>query len=246
MYFREVETSALSAPEAVRIDARISSFLAVWNESSLTTTEIGPDGKGSTADIEAIDYIIYESCYSLVASSTTDFLSLCSAVFGRCLTTLLHFDWCYVHLPSGAVVGVKHSYNGLVVPLDAIIAKHLSGEPQYENFSRLLLDVYMSTHTWPIGHHFLNESSWILEDGEFEAHWGFSVPEDISRRFLLLRAMSEEEAIRGIGLQAYSWRGTPDWESLRRSLDHLESVFNGYYGEAWREHLKTSCPGLFV
>lgn len=246
MSSRYVDTEPLDSLAVTVVEADGRMFVENWRSSSLATTGIDPDGVGSVADIEALDYVIYESVYGLVVPVEKSFIALSASVFGKCLKTMLGFEWCRVHLPAGPVLGVRHPYNDLMFPLEAIIASHLSGDPQYENFSYLFIKVLQSKHAWPIGSHFLEESTWALCPEDFERHWGFSVPESLSRRYLHLSAVDEGSAIRGIGLLAYDWKEVPEWNAIDRRLSEMERDYVSTYGVDWRDRLKLRSPQLFT
>jgi len=246
MVARYVKTEFLDAPSIAIIGADAAGFVRAWRSSSLATTGIEPDGIGSVSDINALDYIIYESAYDLVTPDESSFIALSASIFGGCLKHLLGFDWCRVHLPSSSVLGVKHPYNELVIPLEATVASHLSGEPQYGNFAALFFNVLQSTHVWPLGSHFLEESTWSLSPGEYKLHWGFSVPESLSRKYLHLSAVDEAYAMREVGLLAYDWNGVPAWSEIEGRLAEIESDYVSIYGSDWRERLKIQSPQLFA
>jgi hypothetical protein len=235
---RYVETRDLEGSERRRILERVEAFVEAWkNLPSLAGTGIIPSGSGTAADILALDYVIYENLYSLIGNNG-DFVAVSSAVFGNCLVNLLKFEWCLLQLPSGPVVGVSHPYNDLRVPLEAVIANHLSGKPQYENFAYLLADTYISGASWPIGHHFLAESYWLLDPGEYEKCWGFSVPPDVSEAFLLQSNADEDLAVRLFGLHAYDWEHEPSWANIRRELGWIDGKFNEIFGHDWKARVE--------
>ena len=246
MAARYVKTESLDAPSIASIGADAAGFARAWRSSSLATTGIQLDGMGSVSDIRALDYVIYESAYDLVTPDESSFIALSASVFGGCLKSLLGFDWCRVHLPSSSVLGVKHPYNELVIPLEAVVASHLSGEPQYENFAALFFKILQSTHVWPLGSHFLEESTWSLSPGEYKRHWGFSVPESLSRKYLHLAAVDEAYPMRELGLLAYDWTGIPAWNEIERELTQIESDYISIYGSDWKERLKIQSPQLFA
>lgn len=246
MCARYIETEPLDGPSISAIDADVREFVERWHSSSLASTGINPDGSGSVADIEALDYVIYESVYDIVSPAKNGFIALSASVFGSCLKGLLVFDWCRVRLSFASVMGVKHSYNNLVIPLEPIIASHLSGDPQYDNFECLFFKVLRSTRTWPIGSHFLEESTLLLSPGEFDKHWGFSVPGNLSQRYLHLSAMDENYAVSAVGMLAYDWKKVPDWNAVDRRLSEIEYDYVSIYGADWRDRLKARSPQLFV
>lgn len=234
---RYVDTAALDSREAENVQRDILAFAERWNASSLVATGITPEGRGTVVDIEALDYVIYEGVYDLVTPKDRTFISIGASVFGGCLVKLLGFEWCTVVLSSVRMTGLKHPYNGLVVPLEPIIAAHLSGNPQHECFAALFFEIFQSTHLWPLGSHFLEESSLDLDPGAFERQWGFSVPDEIRQRYLDVTAVEVDACVREIGMLAYDWAGIPDFQAIERRLSMIESNYGELYGRDWKQRL---------
>jgi len=242
MSAKHVETELADPSTIDQIAREVLGFVEAWRASSLASMGIDPDGAGSVRDIHALDYAIYESVDDLITPADKSFIAMSVPVFGTCLKSLLGFEWCRVKLSTASLLGMKHPWNGLVVPLEPIIASHLSGNPQYENFEYLFFKILRSSHLWPMGTHFLEESSWRTESGEFERHWGFAVPESIRKRYVQLSAMDEEYTIRRVGLHAYDWARVPNWEEIDRRLSEIERDIRSVYGEDWKVRLKARNP----
>ncbi len=237
MVDRYVDTEALDSREAENVQCDVMVFAERWNASPLVATGIVLEGRGTVADIEALDYVIYEGVYDLVTPKDRSFISISVSVFGRCLVNLLGFEWCTVLLSSGRMLGVRHRYNRLVVPLEPIIAAHLSGNPQHESFPALFFKIFQSSHLWPLGSHFLEESCLHLDAGAYERQWGFSVPDAIRQRYLDLTIVDADYCVREIGMLAYDWAGLPDFQAIERRLSMIESQYAELYGHDWKDRL---------
>jgi hypothetical protein len=215
-------------------ETAIARFVARWAETpSLMAMGPGPAGRGGAADIEALDYVIYENLYSLFFADRKAFVAGATAIFGNCLAHLLHFEWCCVELPSGTVTGLKHPQLDIVLPLEALIVAKLSGLPQYGGFESLFFDIYSMSYFWGPGHHFLEESQLNLEEGAFESRWGFVVPDRVRDGYAAFCAVDNPLAARLLGLAAYDWEGIPDWTRIVDAMSEVNRQFVDRFGADW-------------
>ena len=144
---RYIETSPISQEMRDSLKVRIDLFVARWM-AVLSLVELGdcPIGDGGVSDIRALDYIVYEDLYHLVGDDKRDFFAVASAVFGNCLVRFLKFEWCMLDLPSGPTLGLVNADNNQRIAIEGMVAEKLSGDPQFDCFEDLLLDVFLSRH----------------------------------------------------------------------------------------------------
>lgn len=217
-------------PEATlrEIKSVASTFAARWN--SFEQPNIHPSGDGEVADLLAHDACVHEP--STLFETPHAFYASAAAALGNCLQKKLGFEWCEIVLASGAVTGVRHPFNRLVVPLEAAIVQKLSGKPQYEGMAELFIDIYLAA-TFPDRTHFADELRQDIEESEYEERWGFRVPPSVRARLFRLWTVNRDCAVRGVGVAAFDWTGQPDWDSFQLALASAEQWFAGMYREAW-------------
>ena len=232
---KQIEILEITQAELAHINAEIAAHTTKWRQiPSLLEMGLDASGKGDASDLIALDYIIYEHLYSIFFAHQRDFFALATFVFGNCMCKILGLRWCAFELTTGRTLGLFHAENGIRLPLEPLIIAKLSGRPQFESFSELLLDIYLMVGYWPIGSHYMMDAC-NLDASEFNEHWGFKVPEDILKRWQLLTYVNEDRAFRIFGIYAYDWLIQPSWQLVRQSLAVVEHEFTDCCGPSWRE-----------
>jgi len=229
---RQSINAPLPVGEAARIEATLTRFVANFaNAEGHLGLHFVPGGDGGPGDLEALDYIVYESLYGSIAADRSEFLETAAVVFGNCLHRLLKLEWCITDLPSARVLAVcaPGATNGLTVPLEAMIAFRLSGGPQYEGFECLFCDIVASQTQWDPGTYFLEDASWMDAETLVE-HWGFSVPDEIRARLRTLWSIAPERLLRHVGLACFPCGGALDWLALSERLAMLQQELAGTFG----------------
>jgi hypothetical protein len=235
---RQPINAPLPPGEPERLEATLARFVACFaNADGHLGLRFVPGGDGGPGDMEALDYVVYESLYGSIAADRSEFLETAAILFGNCLRRLLKLEWCITDLPSARVLAVcaPGETNGLTVPLEAMIAFRLSGGPQYNGFECLFCDIVASQPQWEPGTYFLEDASWMDAEALVE-HWGFSVPDEIRARLRTLWSIDPERLLRHVGLAGFPCGGALDWLALSERLAVLEQeLASTFGGEAMRD-----------
>ena len=211
------------------LTASVAAFVAHWN--SYPHPSALPKADDDVANLAALDAIEYEGDHSTFFESAQAFHATAAAVLGHCLHNKLGFEWCVVVLSSGPVVGMRHPFNKLVIPLEAAVVQKLSRRRD-DAFADLVVDIYLAA-TFPDRTHFADELTEDIEEDEYEARWGFRVPPAIRARLLRLLSYDRRRAIRGLGIAAFDWTGQPDWDRFGVELAGTERWFHELYQEPY-------------
>jgi hypothetical protein len=225
---RYAKTRTLDADEIESVSDRVRRFFERWNAAA-GDDPIGIDDV--VDELNALEGSLYEGG-SIVFADDNEFLSIASACVGRGLCRFLKFEWCEVQLPSGAVLGVRNSYNKLLVPLEARVASKLSGLPDWGCLWDLIVDIYLSGH-YPMGCHFLAEAAWDVDESEYYEAWKIVVPDDVLMRTRKMMGYDASACVRMLGATAWKYPQEPDWREVRDALSKVEEWFRNSSSEPW-------------